>query len=150
MSTSTGVIFNDQMNDFSIPDAYDLGYQDLPPASANFPAAGKRPLSSMTPLITLQDGDLHYVLGASGGKSIISGVLQVFMNMFGNNEHVNQAISTARWSHTLYPNVLNVESNFPTEWVDPLEDKGHVVEFKPLASTIAAVQVIIIIMESLC
>jgi len=142
MSTSTGVIFNDELNDFSIPDAYAAGYQDLPPAPANFPAAGKRPLSSMTPMITLQDGDLHYVLGASGGKSIISGVLQVFMNMFGNNELVNQAVSTARFSHTLYPNVLKVENDFPPEWVTPLQQKGHVVEYKPLASTIAAVQAI--------
>jgi len=81
LSPSTGIVLNNEMDDFSVPATKRTPGQ-LPPAPANFIAPGKRPLSSMTPLIILKDGQLAGVVGGSGGTNIIATVLQVFLNHF--------------------------------------------------------------------
>lgn len=74
MSPSTGILLNDQMDDFSSPgqvNAY--GY---PPSPANYIEPGKRPLSSMSPMVLVQNRTLRGTVGASGGSLILSAVLQ--------------------------------------------------------------------------
>lgn len=89
VSPSTGLVFNDEMDDFSTPGRPNLF--GLPPSEANYIAPGKRPLSSMSPTlvfrrdfdeVTGEDdlGKLFMTLGSSGGPKIITAVLQVFMN----------------------------------------------------------------------
>lgn len=64
-SVSTGIILNDEMDDFSTPgltNAYGLAA-----SPANFIKPGKRPLSSMTPtVITDKNGNVRLSLGAAG------------------------------------------------------------------------------------
>jgi gamma-glutamyltranspeptidase len=52
LSPSTGIVLNNEMDDFSIPGVPPPGF--LPPAPQNFVRPGKRPLSSMTPTIVLK------------------------------------------------------------------------------------------------
>uniref|UniRef100_A0A0E0FGA2 Gamma-glutamyl transferase n=1 Tax=Oryza nivara TaxID=4536 RepID=A0A0E0FGA2_ORYNI len=52
LSPSTGIVLNNEMDDFSVP--AERTPDHLPPAPANFIAPGKRPLSSMTPTIILK------------------------------------------------------------------------------------------------
>lgn len=59
MSGSTGIILNNEMDDFSIP--ANATADEPPPAPANFIEPGKRPLSSMTPTIILNVCILHFV-----------------------------------------------------------------------------------------
>ena len=49
LSPSTGIVLNNEMDDFSIP-TY-VSPEKLPPAPSNFIQPNKRPLSSMTPII---------------------------------------------------------------------------------------------------
>lgn len=49
LSTSTGIVLNNEMDDFSAPT--ELSPDHLPPAPSNFIKPNKRPLSSMTPII---------------------------------------------------------------------------------------------------
>lgn len=77
VSPSTGILFNNQMDDFSIPGA--SNYFGLAPSPYNYPAAYKRPLSSMSPSIVLDGhtGKVRMTGGASGGPKIITATLQV-------------------------------------------------------------------------
>lgn len=54
LSPSTGIVMNNEMDDFSIPMKSDGNESVPPPAPANFIRPGKRPLSSMTPTIVLK------------------------------------------------------------------------------------------------
>ena len=75
-SKTNGIIFNDEMDDFSIP-GRDSDNQ-LKITEPNFIQPGKRPLSSMTPTILVQgDRAVKMTLGASGGSRITTAVAQV-------------------------------------------------------------------------
>ena len=72
-SNVTGIIYNDEMADFDIPE-WEI-VDGISPSPVNFPEAGKRPFSSMSPAILTDDnGDVQLVIGASGGKRITTAV----------------------------------------------------------------------------
>lgn len=69
LSTSTGIILNDEMDDFSAPNI--TNYYDIPPSPNNYIEPKKRPLSSMAPSIFIdENGDVQLVTGAAGGTKI--------------------------------------------------------------------------------
>ena len=71
-SNLTGIIYNNQMADFDIPGKEEGGVKL---SEVNFPEAGKRPFSSMSPAILTNDsGDVQLIIGASGGKRITTAV----------------------------------------------------------------------------
>jgi gamma-glutamyltranspeptidase/glutathione hydrolase/leukotriene-C4 hydrolase len=75
LEPETGVILNDEMDDFSIP-----GYSNafgLRPSPYNYPEPGKRPLSSTVPTIIEKDGRFEMSLGGSGGSRILTSAVQV-------------------------------------------------------------------------
>ena len=75
MVPETGVIMNDEMNDFSIPGSSNaFGYI---PSPANYIRPGKRPLSSISPtIVESADGRLYFVVGSAGGSRIITATIQ--------------------------------------------------------------------------
>lgn len=74
--TKTGIIYNNVMNDFSIP-GFSNSY-GLKASKSNRIAPMKRPVSSMSPIIIVdRQNRVRLALGASGGSRIISAVLQV-------------------------------------------------------------------------
>ena len=73
-SNFTGIIYNNQMADFDIPNN-DIEIDGVYPSEVNFPEPGKRPFSSMSPAILTNDtGDVQLIIGASGGKRITTAV----------------------------------------------------------------------------
>ena len=61
------------MADFDIP-GYEV-VEPISPSPFNFPDPRKRPFSSMSPtILTNNNGDVQFVIGASGGKRITTAV----------------------------------------------------------------------------
>lgn len=68
-SPSTGIILNNEMDDFSTPGV--TNYFGFPSSPANYIKPGKRPMSSMCPIvITDKNGDFVLGVGAAGGSKI--------------------------------------------------------------------------------
>lgn len=78
---ATGVIFNNEMDDFSqVERSNSFG---LAPSIYNYPAPGKRPLSSAVPTIILNElGIPDLIVGASGGSTITTSVLQAIVRSY--------------------------------------------------------------------
>ncbi|KAJ0988369.1 hypothetical protein J5N97_006725 [Dioscorea zingiberensis] len=134
-SPETGILLNNEMDDFSIP--ANSSSNVPPPAPANFVSPLKRPLSSMAPTIVVKDGQLKAVVGASGGSMIIAGTTEVFLNHFGKGMDPLSSVFAPRSYHQWIPNVLQYENwttvtgdhfEVPAETRAALQKKGHVLQ----------------------
>jgi gamma-glutamyltranspeptidase/glutathione hydrolase len=124
----TGIVLNNEMDDFStapgIPNAFGLVGRD-----ANAIAPGKTPLSSMTPTIVTQNGQLKLVVGAPGGSTIITTVLQVTLNVLVYGLDVQRAIAAPRLHHQWLPDQLRVEEwGFDRATLAELGRRGHTLK----------------------
>ena len=105
----TGVILNDQMNDFSIPGRHNaFGYA---PSPSNYIRPGKRPMSSITPAIAehLGNGSLFYVVGAAGGSRIITATVQNLWHTLDHGLNASAGLSMPRFHDQLLPNLIAFE-----------------------------------------
>jgi gamma-glutamyltranspeptidase/glutathione hydrolase len=124
----TGIVLNNEMDDFSVapdtPNAYGL----IDKRGANAIAPGKRPLSSMTPTLLVHDGRVRMVTGSPGGPRIISTVLLTILNVVDYEMDVSAAVAAPRFHHQWVPDVLSVEPETPRDVVEALEARGHTVD----------------------
>lgn len=112
MSEASGVIWNDQMDDFSIPGR--PNYFHIPPSPANYISPGKRPMSSTSPLVIFNPSSGEVMtMGAAGGSTIISGVSGTALRIIRLNEDVKQAVDRPRIHNQLKPNITNYEDKWP-------------------------------------
>ena len=119
-----GVVMNNEMDDFSIapgvPNAFGLvGGEN------NAVAAGKRPLSSMSPTIVLKDGQPIMTIGAAGGPKIITQVVWGIINHLDLGMPIGQSIGAPRVHHQWSPDRLSVERSLDPSQVKRLEELGH-------------------------
>jgi gamma-glutamyltranspeptidase/glutathione hydrolase len=95
-----GFLLNDEMTDFDFtppaPGAYD----------PNLPAGGKQPRSSMGPAIALRDGKPAFAVGAAGGATIITTILEIIMNHVDFGMSLPAALAAPRVSQTNSPTSL--------------------------------------------
>uniref|UniRef100_A0A1B6FN82 Gamma-glutamyltransferase n=1 Tax=Cuerna arida TaxID=1464854 RepID=A0A1B6FN82_9HEMI len=124
VSTSTGIILNDQMDDFSTPgmkNAYNIA-----PSESNFIAPGKRPLSSMSPTIAVDSsGDVKLAVGAAGGSKITTQVTLVTIRNLWLGKNLKEAIDEPRFHHQLLPMNVTYEYGIIKEVVEGWHKIGH-------------------------
>ncbi len=112
MAPGTGVVLNDEMDDFSSKPGVPNGY-GLVGNSANAIAPHKRPLSSMTPTF-LETRDGVAILGTPGGSRITSMVLLGTLDFFDGGD-AKSIVSLPRYHHQYLPDVLEYEDGAFTD-----------------------------------
>lgn len=119
-----GFLLNDEMDDFAskqgVPNTYGLIQ-----GPANAIAAGKRPLSAMTPTIVLKDGKLYLVVGAEGGPTIITNVAATIISVIDNGLNIQEAVNAPRFHHQWMPDQIDLEDRISPDTVRLLRSKGH-------------------------
>lgn len=134
-----GFCLNDTMDDFTTR----LGRannSNLVQAESNRPLPGKRPLSSMTPTIVLDDSGVAAIAGGSGGPRIISATAQVLLNTLMLGLPADDAVRAPRIHHQWQPATLYAEPPLDSgEIAEGLKRRGHVVQPR---SMIGCVQLI--------
>ena len=120
----TGVIMNNEMNDFSIPDSDNaFGYI---PSPANFVRPGKRPLSSISPtIVETPDGKLYYAIGSAGGSRIITATLQNIHHVIDRGLTTAEALAEPRLHDQLVPNQVSLEWAYDNSTAAYLASLGH-------------------------
>lgn len=128
MAPETGVLLNDEMDDFSAAPGAANGF-GLVQGSANAIAPGKRPLSSMSPTIVMKDGKPVLVLGSPNGPRIISVTLQTALNVIDHHMPLEQAVAAPRIHHQWLPDVVLAEPGaLSPQARRRLEEMGHRIE----------------------
>lgn len=125
MDPVTGIILNNEMDDFSIPDT--PNQFSLPPSPSNYPEPGKRPVSSSTPVIFERNGRVSMIIGGTGGSRIISSTLMAIVNMIDLEKNPVEAIGAPRFHHQLIPNAVIAENKVDPVILEGLVARGHEV-----------------------
>ena len=122
-AASSGVLLNDEMDDFSIKPGHPNAY-GLVGSHANAIAPGKRMLSSMTPTI-VDDGHHLLVFGTSGGSRIITMVLLGILNFMQTSE-ICQIVEARRYHHQYLPDEVSLEPGaLSPDIITKLQQMGH-------------------------
>ncbi|EMD62047.1 hypothetical protein GGP41_002472 [Bipolaris sorokiniana] len=128
MVPETGVIMNNEMNDFSIPNTTNaFGYI---PSPANFIRPGKRPLSSIAPVIVEHlnlanvTNAFYIAIGAAGGSRIITATIQNIIHMLSGNMTTAEALAQPRFHDQLVPAQVSFEYAFDNATTAYLQQIG--------------------------
>jgi len=137
-----GFLLNNEMDDFSakpgVPNLY-----GLVGAEANAIEPGKRMLSSMTPTIVEKNGELFMVVGSPGGSTIITSVMQTFLNVVEFNMTLKQAIESPRFHHQWLPDQIyyEKENSITQNTINILNDMQHATKARSSIGRVDAILV---------
>ncbi len=126
MLSSSGLILNNEMDDFSAkpfaPNRYGLVHGEQNSIQPN-----KRMLSSMTPTFIESDRGLA-ILGTPGGARIITMVLLSILDYFDGGD-ASSMTASKRFHHQFLPDVIRYEKEaFNEATIKELESKGHTLQ----------------------
>jgi gamma-glutamyltranspeptidase/glutathione hydrolase len=123
-----GFLLNNEMDDFAAAPGQ-ANYYGLVQGEANAIAPGKRPLSSMTPVLVLRERGgreaLYLALGSPGGPTIITSVLQVLLGVLAHGLPLQEAVAAPRMHHQWWPDTVYVEPwGWPEAALESLRERG--------------------------
>lgn len=112
MPPGLGFFLNDALGDFT--------------SGVNAIEQGKRPASSMSPVIVLRDNKPFLAIGTRGGAAIPTTILQVFLNLVVHGKSLPAAVAAPRYHHQGTPeDVFYERGRAPQTTIDALNAMGH-------------------------
>jgi gamma-glutamyltranspeptidase / glutathione hydrolase len=121
--------------DTGVPLSNRMQVFDLDPASPNVLVGGKRPRTTLTPTIVLQNGKPFLAVSTPGGDSQDQQILNVLLDVLVFGLDVQQAIEMPRinslhpfssfGNHESEPGVLEIEDRVPARAREELTARGH-------------------------
>ena len=103
---TNGFFLNNQLTDFSFK-TFDVKNKKI----KNSPAGGKRPLSSMAPLIIFdKNNEFFMTVGSPGGKAIISYVFKTLTDILYDKKNIIISVKS--------PNYLKIKGKIPLMCLD--------------------------------
>jgi gamma-glutamyltranspeptidase / glutathione hydrolase len=122
-----GFLLNDEMDDFTskigAPNMFGLIQ-----GSANAIGPRKRPLSSMTPIIVLENHKVRFIIGSPGGPRIITTVANIFLSASDGGLNIQRAVDAPRFHQQYLPDVIFVEPGFPLKTLQALKAMGYAID----------------------
>ncbi|VDO03806.1 unnamed protein product [Rodentolepis nana] len=141
IGSRTGILFNNEMDDFSTPNSPNAF--GLAPSPKHFIKPGARPISSMTPVIITDasSGTPRVIIGGAGGSRIISSVIQATYANLKLGMNMKEAIDAIRVHHQLLPDKLQYEVQMSSEILEGLAALGHDLSKGGLRSAVQGIEV---------
>lgn len=125
----TGIILNDEMNDFSLNDG-----------SPNRIAGGRRPLSSMTPMIIFKNLKPHMIIGTPGGLTIPQNLFLVLYQHWQWQATLDRSIGQPKLYYSPLSKKIVAEEYFSPGVLGSLQPE-YEIELKPAIGNIQALVV---------
>lgn len=139
MIPGTGIVLNNEMDDFSAQPGKP-NFFGLLGSEANAVQPGKRPLSSMSPTLVLNNGEPMLSIGAAGGPTIISQTLVHLILILDFGLSVEDALKHPRFHHQWKPDRAVLEKSWSPAVIQSLKSKGHDVHLVNQLGASQAVQ----------
>ncbi len=136
-----GFLLNNEMDDFSAspgkPNAFGLVQ-----GQANSIAPGRRPLSSMAPILVFRpDGTPWFATGSPGGSRITTTVAQVLLNRLVHGRNLATAVAAPRVHSQFLPDELSHEEGLSPDTLRLLQEMGHALRAVPAMGAAHSVEV---------
>jgi len=121
----TGFLLNNELDDFTLKIDTANKFQ-LKQGEANLIQANKRPLSSMTPTILFKNGKVFMLLGAAGGPTIITTILETIEHVMDSHMNINAALNSPRYHMQWQPDITYMEPFcFSKDTLNILKQHGY-------------------------
>jgi gamma-glutamyltranspeptidase / glutathione hydrolase len=120
-----GFFLNEAMTDFT--------------SGANALDPGKRPATSMSPVIVLRDGKPFLAIGTRGGSAIPTTILQVFLNVVVYGKSLSAAVAAPRYHHDAADALVYERALTPMPLLESLNAMGHGVNARESIGDVHAI-----------
>ena len=138
----TGILMNNQMNNlvYKSGDVSKMGRRVSP---GNKFQPGKRPMSTMAPVMVFnENNELALITGSPGGSYIPAAILRVISGVIDFNLSIGDATMLSR-VHKDWPySGLDYEKTLSFDVINNLQEKGHITELNKTMGSTQSIQII--------